>query len=93
MLVLNCMGFIPTLTEQAHSVVCLVTDALEYPLGMEDGGIMDSQITASSYRTNYPTWAGRLHGVGHLAGQINWFWWAADNGVDQWLQVRDTSLN
>ncbi|XP_028411992.1 lactadherin-like [Dendronephthya gigantea] len=55
-------------------------------LGMEDGGILDSQITASSnWNNNHRGANGRLNFTPH-SGRTG-AWSALSNDINQWLQV------
>lgn len=63
----------------------LFNSACQEPLGMENGGISDDKITASTELNNHHAFQGRLHFPN--AGKIAGCWAAAINDVNQWLQV------
>ena len=70
---------------QSNSLFLLYTECPQ-PLGMENGQILDSQITASSkFDSNHGASNGRLNfaaGAGRTGS-----WSARINDVNQWLQV------
>ncbi|XP_019626183.1 PREDICTED: uncharacterized protein LOC109471335 [Branchiostoma belcheri] len=71
------LGLITT-TARVTGQVC------QDPLGMENGGIPDGSITASSiWGYNHEAYRARLNGVGGRGG----CWAAGTNNIGQWLQV------
>ena len=59
---------------------------MRYPVGMESGHVIDSQLFASSVYVhssnykNYPAYAGRPHKTGYL-GKMYWYWKPAQNDI------------
>ena len=70
---------------------CLLAVSCQEPLGMEDGKIADSQISASSeYNENHGAANARLNRQAHMNRKGGWCANQKDNNLnmsDQWIQV------
>lgn len=68
-------------------LVCnLCTDPCDVPLGLQDGRVTPSMLTASSmYNHYYGPWSARLQARNH--GSTRGGWIAKYNNRNQWLQI------
>lgn len=69
----NCLSFI-------------FPDKCSLPLGMQDGRITHSHVSATSmHNIHYAPWNGRLQEINH--GSVRGAWIARVNNRDQWVQI------
>lgn len=67
-------------------IICFQSDICDVPLGMQDGRITPSMLTASSMINHYyGPWSARLRARNH--GTMRGGWVAKYRNTNQWLQI------
>ena len=73
-------------SNQLFTSLFIIADKCDVPLGIQDGRITQSMLTASSmYNRYYGPWSARLQARNH--GAIRGGWLARVNNNRQWLQI------
>lgn len=73
-------------SNQLFTSLFIIADKCDVPLGIQDGRITQSMLTASSmYNRYYGPWSARLQARNH--GAVRGGWLARVNNNHQWLQI------